>query len=785
MATDALKSQVASKWHESFQRLNADAPGISGLLKFSEAWAISVQFLYPWDINSVPVDSEGRPYGRTLAYPSNFWADAAQLSKIGKDLEVARPAFNLVNHSRRLAALLENFLEDMRKNFYLIENEINQYMERYELEKSTDQLLALVSRLMEWYRAWAPPQDSLGSTVFSSYTLNFQTRLFSALPPAFAYGFKELCATLLAPPEDDEEPNEAGQSSPQWDSSIHAGVWKNFEVLGLIDRYESIIASVGYEFIEDYVLKKCTGEWAKPMLEDLRQWMSDKVVPWMLHVYARGAASPDEARTMLQGVGSRFDFHINKTLCDLRTKEIFDVIIDFPDSMGALHDLRDCLQRVDQRANLVKSLRKSNQKRLLHPGADTKLILQQYVATIKCLRIIDPPGVLLFKVADPIRRYLRERPDTIRSIVANLVGDDDGGDSLVDENEPIQPLQQPEFEDFSDPNWEPEPIDAGPEFRTNKPSDVISTLVSIYDSKDLFVKELQVLLAQRLLMITKDNSDRVERERRNIEILKIRFGEAALQVCEVMLRDMTDSKRIDGHVQSQQASILHPTIISRHFWPALESSEMVMPGQFRKLQADYAHEFTVFKPDKKLKWLPHLGTVQLELELEDRKVKVDVPPLEAAFIELFADKPKWALEDLIGAVGSVGRSAAIKALSTWVDHGVLKEDPENTFNLLERAEEAGSGVIRERDSSSFAPTVSEAPALSGSQQQQAEQMRVYWKFIEGMLTNLGTLPLDRIQTMLKFAPGYDRTIDQLSAFMEAARREGLVVVRDGIWRLNK
>ena len=50
------------------------------------------------------------------------------------------------------------------------------------------------------------------------------------------------------------------------------------------------------------------------------------------------------------------------------------------------------------------------------------------------------------------------------------------------------------------------------EFRTNKPSDVISTLISIDDSKGLFIKELQVLLAQRLLSITKDNSDRVERE---------------------------------------------------------------------------------------------------------------------------------------------------------------------------------------------------------------------------------------------------------------------------------
>ena len=54
-----------------------------------------------------------------------------------------------------------------------------------------------------------------------------------------------------------------------------------------------------------------------------------------------------------------------------------------------------------------------------------------------------------------------------------------------------------------------------------------------------------------------------------------------------------------------------------------------------------------------------------------------------------------------------------------------------------------------------------------------------------MLTNIGALPLDRIQTMLKFASGYDRSIEQLALFMEAARREGLVIVRDGIWRLNK
>jgi anaphase-promoting complex subunit 2 len=53
-----------------------------------------------------------------------------------------------------------------------------------------------------------------------------------------------------------------------------------------------------------------------------------------------------------------------------------------------------------------------------------------------------------------------------------------------------------------------------------------------------------------------------------------------------------------------------------------------------------------------------------------------------------------------------------------------------------------------------------------------------------MLRNLGSLPIDRIQVMLKLAPGYDQTIEQLGAFMEAAKREGLVVLRDGNWRLS-
>lgn len=52
----------------------------------------------------------------------------------------------------------------------------------------------------------------------------------------------------------------------------------------------------------------------------------------------------------------------------------------------------------------------------------------------------------------------------------------------------------------------------------------------------------------------------------------------------------------------------------------------------------------------------------------------------------------WTLDALIPRVGSVDRSSALKALATWVDLGVLKEDTENSFRLLEVAEAAAPGA---------------------------------------------------------------------------------------------
>lgn len=168
---------------------------------------------------------------------------------------------------------------------------------------------------------------------------------------------------------------------------------------------------------------------------------------------------------------SRFDYYLCKVFFDIRTKELFDIIVDYPDSLAALEDLKECLFKVDLRSDLVDRLNASNAKRLLHPGAETKDVITQYISTIRCLRILDPQGVLLHKVAEPVRKHLRQRGDTIRCIVEFLVE----GEELQDENElgagVMSHHAESEAENFLDPKWEPEPVDAAPgESASSSPS---------------------------------------------------------------------------------------------------------------------------------------------------------------------------------------------------------------------------------------------------------------------------------------------------------------------------
>ena len=89
----------------------------------------------------------------------------------------------------------------------------------------------------------------------------------------------------------------------------------------------------------------------------------------------------------------------------------------------------------------------------------------------------------------------------------------------------------------------------------------------------------------------------------------------------------------------------------------------------------------------------------------------------------------------------IDKAAALKAVTTWVDLGVLKEEDVTVYRLLEVAEESapsGSKTVPRPGMHSdcllaiwrlivLAAVIEDVPAVLTVQQQQAEQMKVYWK----------------------------------------------------------
>ncbi|KAE8729870.1 Anaphase-promoting complex subunit 2 [Hibiscus syriacus] len=106
----------------------------------------------------------------------------------------------------------------------------------------------------------------------------------------------------------------------------------------------------------------------------------------------------------------RLEYFAYETLQDLRIAKLFEIIVDYPDSSPAIEDLKQCLKYTGQHSKLV-------------------------------LRTIDPAGVFLEAVGEPIRDYLRGRKDTIKCIVTMLTdgtsgnpnGSGDSGVSLLEE----------------------------------------------------------------------------------------------------------------------------------------------------------------------------------------------------------------------------------------------------------------------------------------------------------------------------------------------------------------
>lgn len=318
-------------------------------------------------------------------------------------------------------------------------------------------------------------------------------------------------------------------------------------------------------------------------------------------------------------------------------------------------------------------------------------------------------------------------------------------------------------------------------------------LVNIYGSKKLFASEYQVLLANRLLS---GSCADTEREVRYLECLKLRFGEAQLHACEVMLRDLADSRRINAHLASGDLPgyvagevDVSAIVISAQFWPAFKDEKLALPPPVQASLERYTRAFEAIKGNRTLQWRPNLGQVTLEVDTGSRTLQLTVSPMHATLIYHFQEKARWTLEEL-SAVTQACPTLVRRKLALWQGQGLLWEESPGIFVLGSQPGGATGGSVPSQ-SLDLDEDEEEAPsAMASSQDQKESDLQIYWSYIVGMLTNLEVLTLERIHTMLKmFAMQTPSTAEltahELRHFLDQQVAKQKLLYSGGHYRLPK
>ena len=366
-----------------------------------------------------------------------------------------------------------------------------------------------------------------------------------------------------------------------------------------------------------------------------------------------------------------------------------------------------------------------------------------------------------------------------------------------------------------DPNWQPTPMHltiSNNKVNNTHQSCILSMLVSIYGSKEVFVNEYRVMLADKLLENLSFNTDK---EVHNLELLKLRFGENALRNCEVMIKDIDDSKRIARIIHStiqnnvrrnrrnqrqhynQQSNVLDAAIVSHIFWPKLQGDDLKVHPRVQEQLDVFSVEYAKIKNPRRLIWFNQLGAVQLELEVEEMDEdghvtthikEFNCSPVHATLIHHFEDKCRWTALDLSNEI-SLSEAIVRKKMSFWVSNGIVKivksgEDGDTEYELASAANNTNSNMEEDDENEGFTTT----------QTNKNEEMKVYESYVLGMLANLGQLPIERIHNMLKmFANsssgsdvGYDKSIHELSMLLKRLCGEDKIeYVGNGLYKLVK
>ena len=101
---------------------------------------------------------------------------------------------------------------------------------------------------------------------------------------------------------------------------------------------------------------RCAKRFEARQLHRLLRWLGSVVLPWLRLVLQPTAdeGAPDSAA--LEHWHARLRFVTMQSLASLRISELFDLVVDWPESLPALDDLNECLRHTREHSRLVVQL---------------------------------------------------------------------------------------------------------------------------------------------------------------------------------------------------------------------------------------------------------------------------------------------------------------------------------------------------------------------------------------------------------------------------------------------
>ena len=188
----------------------------------------------------------------------------------------------------------------------------------------------------------------------------------------------------------------------------------------------------------------------------------------------------------------------------------------------------------------------------------------------------------------------------------------------------------------------------------------------------------------------------------------------------------------------------------------------------------------------RLVWKPHLGFVDLDLEIGEKTFSLKVSPVLAAIIFKFQEATEWTAQQLAASI-KVPVSTLRRRISYWQTQGILAETRPDVFTLVEDGGQRRGGGLA--DISGMADDPEDSVTASTASQRE-EELGVFWSYIVGMLTNLESLPLERINQTLRIfcmqgPSGLECDMEELRAFLDTKVRQHKLAFSGGQYRLPK